>query len=92
MSYDPTIGRFISQDPIAFDGGDSNLYRYTTNDPADLSDLSGLQGKPLQNEDTYLNPDVTPWFPGYTKLRQQYPNFPGGWEPILADPGRVAAN
>ena len=28
MSYDPTIGRWTTEDPIAFDGGDFNLYRY----------------------------------------------------------------
>jgi RHS repeat-associated protein len=39
--YDPKLGRFISQDPIGFDGGDLNLYRYVFNDPANLTDPSG---------------------------------------------------
>ena len=26
--FDPGVGRFISEDPIGFDGGDSNLFRY----------------------------------------------------------------
>ena len=26
--YDPQVGRFISEDPIGFDGGDVNLYAY----------------------------------------------------------------
>jgi uncharacterized protein RhaS with RHS repeats len=43
MSYDPTIGRFISEDPIAFDGRDANLHRYAGNDPANFADPSGLQ-------------------------------------------------
>ena len=38
--YDPTIGRFISEDPIKFSGGD-NFYRYAENDPVDLTDPSG---------------------------------------------------
>ena len=43
MSYDPTIGRFISEDPIAFDGGDANLLRYVGNGPTNFTDPSGLQ-------------------------------------------------
>lgn len=43
MSYDPTIGRFVSEDPIAFEGGDVNLYRYVQNGPTDATDPSGLQ-------------------------------------------------
>jgi hypothetical protein len=42
MSYDPTIGRWTTQDPIAFRGGDPNLYRYAGNDPTDRTDPSGL--------------------------------------------------
>jgi RHS repeat-associated protein len=31
--YDPTQGRWLSEDPIAFGAGDPNLYRYTGNSP-----------------------------------------------------------
>jgi RHS repeat-associated protein len=31
--YDPAVGRFISEDPIGFDGGDVNLYAYVLNNP-----------------------------------------------------------
>ena len=40
--YNSEIGQFISQDPIGFDGGDSNLYRYVNNSPIDSIDPSGL--------------------------------------------------
>jgi RHS repeat-associated protein len=30
-SYDPTIGRWMSDEPIAFAGSDPNLYRYVAN-------------------------------------------------------------
>jgi RHS repeat-associated protein len=40
--YDPSSGRFISQDPIGFSAGDVNLYRYVGNAPGDASDPSGL--------------------------------------------------
>jgi RHS repeat-associated protein len=39
--YNPTLQRFIAQDPIGFAGGDSNLYRYVYEDPADLIDPPG---------------------------------------------------
>ena len=40
--YDPSTGRWISQDPMGFDAGDSNLYRYVNNDPTSATDPSGL--------------------------------------------------
>ena len=40
--YDPSSGRFISQDPIGFTAGDTNLYRYVGNAPGDATDPSGL--------------------------------------------------
>ena len=40
--YDSTTGRFISRDPLGFAAGDLNLYVYAGNNPATLSDYSGL--------------------------------------------------
>jgi len=40
--YSPTLQRFISEDPIEFRGGDSNLYAYAGNSPIAFSDPSGL--------------------------------------------------
>ena len=39
--YDPTLGRWISQDPIGFNAGDQNLYRYVGNTPLDHVDPWG---------------------------------------------------
>src|SRR5262245_53410370 len=39
--YDADTGRWISQDPLGFDAGDSNLYRYVANRPTGASDPSG---------------------------------------------------
>jgi RHS repeat-associated protein len=40
--YDPTIGRWLSEDPIGFKGGDHNLYRYVKNAPTVATDPTGL--------------------------------------------------
>jgi RHS repeat-associated protein len=39
--YDPSMGRFLSQDLIKFDGG-VNFYVYTRNNPVTFADQSGL--------------------------------------------------
>ena len=39
--FDPKLGRFLSEDPIDFDGGDVNLYRYAGNGPANGTDPMG---------------------------------------------------
>ncbi|MFH1154915.1 MAG: RHS repeat-associated core domain-containing protein [Pseudomonadota bacterium] len=41
--YDPEVGRFISEDPIGFDGGDVNLYAYVLNNPVNRTDPWGLE-------------------------------------------------
>ena len=39
--YDPRTGRFISQDPLSFQGGDSNVSRYADNSPVNATDPTG---------------------------------------------------
>lgn len=55
--YDPTIGRFLSEDPIGFDSGDPNLYRYAGNDPINFRDPSGFTqaGNPVDSLYSRLN-------------------------------------
>jgi RHS repeat-associated protein len=48
--YDPTAGRFISRDPISFEGGDSDLYRFVEDQPTNLVDSSGLYYDEPQSE------------------------------------------
>jgi RHS repeat-associated protein len=66
--YDPSTGRWMSQDPMGFNAGDSNLYRYVHNQPTVMTDPSGFQQigegfiwaaslKPPQP----IGPPVPPW-------------------------------
>jgi hypothetical protein len=41
--YDPTVGRFLEEDPIGLAGGGTNFYRYCEDDPVNASDPSGLE-------------------------------------------------
>jgi RHS repeat-associated protein len=41
--YDASIGRWITKDPLLFDGGQANLYVYLDNDPINKRDPSGLK-------------------------------------------------
>ncbi|OIQ17404.1 MAG: hypothetical protein BM556_11405 [Bacteriovorax sp. MedPE-SWde] len=47
--YNSSTGRFASEDPIGFSGGDSNLYRYVFNGPLDLIDPTGLTSYPTED-------------------------------------------
>lgn len=54
--YNPALGRFVSEDPIGFDGG-NDFYAYTGNNPANFIDPLGLQT-------TVTVPPVTSPYPG----------------------------
>ncbi len=43
--YDGEIGRWLSKDPIDFDGGDTNLYGYVLQEPLNLIDSTGLSAE-----------------------------------------------
>jgi len=40
-TYSPELGRFLQMDPIKFEGGDANIFRYCGNDPVNWIDPSG---------------------------------------------------
>lgn len=48
-AYDPSIGRFVSADPIGFAAG-TNFYTYASGDPINRTDPTGLDDNP--------NPDI----------------------------------
>jgi RHS repeat-associated protein len=70
--YNSVTGRFVSQDPKGFNAGDTNLYRYTGNDPINNTDKTGL-------DDLW---DKL-WPANLTIL----PGYPGGNPPWIVQPG-----
>jgi len=42
MSYSPSLGRWLQEDPILFEGGDVNLYGFLGENPVNGVDPSGL--------------------------------------------------
>jgi RHS repeat-associated protein len=39
---DPSTGRWLSEDPLRFQSGDSNFYRYVLNNPIGFRDPAGM--------------------------------------------------
>ncbi|MEJ5312506.1 MAG: RHS repeat-associated core domain-containing protein [Anaerolineae bacterium] len=52
--YDARVGRWLSEDPIGFAGGDGNLYRYVNNSSTKLSDPAGTVAIVCQCQRTSL--------------------------------------
>ncbi|MEM6432630.1 MAG: RHS repeat-associated core domain-containing protein [Cyanobacteria bacterium P01_D01_bin.115] len=57
--YDGELGQFISQDPIGFNGNDSNLYRYVRNSPIFSTDPLGLDTRSVDGSVTHQDRIVT---------------------------------
>jgi RHS repeat-associated protein len=54
--YDPSSGRFMSEDPMGFGAGDMNLWRYVGNAPTNATDPSGKLYNPLNDLPPSLQP------------------------------------
>ena len=76
-AYNPTLGRFMSEDPKLFDAGDYNLFRYCHNDPIDFTDPMGT----LEQYHATLAHSVdrlwemTKWFDRSNILQGNFPGF-----------------
>ncbi len=55
--YTPSLGRFLTEDPIGFNGGDANFYRYVRNNPLYFKDAFGLKELRTDQEASVLNTD-----------------------------------
>jgi RHS repeat-associated protein len=62
--YDSEVGRFISEDPLGFEGGSLNLYVYAANNPIMFMDPNGLCINAISD---YLGDVFTA--PNYEELR-----------------------
>jgi hypothetical protein len=63
--YDPVTGRFLSQDPIGFEAGDTSFYRYVGNQPTSFIDPEGLERR-RHIGFVYIaeNPTLDQWYVG----------------------------
>jgi RHS repeat-associated protein len=61
--YNPNLGRFMSQDPIGFNGDPTNPYRYVGNSPTNFVDPSGLGPIPGGQRPSWTNPNTGQSFP-----------------------------
>lgn len=87
--FDPTIGRWISEDPIGFEAADTNLYRYVGNNPTNALDPSGkvifwvIQYEWIRtgaNPITLTGEAALGWFDGQ---RMVWNHATGRWIPAL---------
>lgn len=69
--YDSKQGRFVSEDPIGFEGGDMNLYSYVLDNPLNGTDPEGTQVRSAERN----RPGDKEWADG---LRRQMANWDRG--------------
>jgi hypothetical protein len=60
--FDPTIGRWLGEDPEGFDANDPNFYRYVKNSSTNANDPSGLADP--NTIDLTTPPPLPPWATG----------------------------
>ena len=80
--YDPEIGRFISEDPIGFAGGDINLYGYVWNNPYSFRDPYGEH--PLVALAFLLG------VAAHIALNPSYVNAPAPCKPVIRESDEVS--
>jgi RHS repeat-associated protein len=69
--YNPATGRFISEDPLGFGGGNPNVYAYVGNNPTNFLDPFGL----TNCVETILGPVCS------ESGNQNTNYYPQGWQP-----------
>ena len=71
--YDPNTATWLQKDPISFAGGDSNLRRYSGNDPINESDPNGMAPGDAEAAwiDSQLSNSVTDTLDRFIKAREE---------------------
>jgi RHS repeat-associated protein len=59
--YDAETGRWTSRDPLGFSSGDANLYSYSSNDPVNHFDPSGLKTVVIITRDFTFGSHAAVW-------------------------------
>jgi RHS repeat-associated protein len=72
--YSVALGRWIEVDPLGFDAGDANVYRYVCDDPTSLTDSTGREPEKEIDVWDYLNADRTGQMPLAFKLKLRINN------------------
>ena len=62
--YEATIGRWVSKDPIRFDGGQANIYVYSNEDPINGRDPNGTDSSSCNEPPADCCPGSPPYPPG----------------------------
>jgi RHS repeat-associated protein len=84
--YSSELGRFMTPDPIGFEGKDYNLYRYVGNNPVNLTDPDGLWARYYW----FMRPGWrwSPWwYYPYWKYYRGIFGWPWGWRGWWGWPG-----
>ncbi|MCR4416020.1 MAG: hypothetical protein NUV77_26690, partial [Thermoguttaceae bacterium] len=64
--YDAAIGRFTTEDPLGFDAGDMNLFRYVSNRPTVFADPRGTEAAFAPTDWSVLTlPGIAPQYAEY---------------------------
>ncbi len=83
--YAPSIGRFVSEDPLHFGAGDPSFYRYVFNGPVDRVDPWGLLSAGEQQM------IINSWTAAGSMIGAGIGFLGGGGAGVLTGPGALAA-
>jgi RHS repeat-associated protein len=89
--YSPALGRFLQTDPIGFDAGDYNLYRYVENNVVNETDPDGQITFNMIGGGGFSNAGMLSFAQGLAKLDAQGWSFPSVQRPIVLGPGYNSA-
>ena len=85
--YAPSLGRFLSRDPLKFVLSEANEYQYALNNPVTLVDPSGLSTCPQR----FCGPEISEWLTasinknrkvGFVVVGRRDPSWFNSWNPI----------